>query len=427
MKNIPNISQLKKRNFYTYIEFKDSEYEKLYTKHEFKFNRNKDIQYNADPIGTFITEILNNYDNIINAITECEANINKIKSNTISKQRVFKIKVKKGFILGNKTNIFLKIDFDTACIKELFDLEIKLNEINPKLHILDCYIEQYLVHILETYDKLKNEYISKLSEIKAEYPPKAKMPKNIETIVLSSGRKIRTRETKRAMKDIDLRNELISRYKKIIKKLRILEETTFMADKYLRITNSLKFYFERIISSINDAFIHDNGTRNNKFSGIHSTLPPVEIEYETEFVKFPQPNKYTYKFDSLKELIAIFIYQLSLNHKVIIKCKNCGKYLVPDRTDRQYCDENCKWQFMTRKSKENYSKSYEYYRILYNRYKNNKTYKKAFEEIKSLYNNKFRTKKIDDDTFYEILNNFEKDVQQNYHVKRGRPPKNKKQ
>lgn len=422
MKNIPNVNNLRKRNFYTYIEFTNCEYEKIYTKQEYKLYRNEDVKYREEPIGTFITEILNNIDDIIATITICENNINKIKNDTIREQRLSKTKVKKGYIFGNTTNYFLKVDFERACITELFDLKEKLNKINPKLHILDCFIEQYIVHISENYDKLKNEYATKLADLKSAYPQKAKMPKEIKTVILSSGREIQTFETRRAMKNINLRNKLIPQYKKIIKKLRILEETTFMADKYLRITNTLKTYFEEIIPLINEAFLHDKESRNNKYSGMHSNLPAVEIEYETEYVKYPQPTKYTYRFESLRQLTAICIYQLSLNHRVIIKCKNCGKYIVPDRTDRQYCNENCKWRYMARKSLENYSKAYEYYRTLYNRYKNNKTYSKEFGKIKSIYNN-YKTKQIDEDTFFDMLTNIEKFVKQNYNVKPGRPRK----
>ncbi len=181
--------------------------------------------------------------------------------------------------------------------------------------------------------------------------------------------------------------------------------------------------FENGRQLLDNAFIHSSETRNNKFSGTQSVLPTTTIEYKVDNFKFPTPFKYTYQLKNVEDFFNVMTYQLSLNHKVVIQCKNCGKYLIPARTDQIYCSENCKWRYMTRKSKENESETYSYYRKLYNRYKNGKTYEKEFEELKSIYYNQYKTKQIDDKTFMQLLLDFEQKVKSTHTTKRGRPKK----
>ncbi len=182
---------------------------------------------------------------------------------------------------------------------------------------------------------------------------------------------------------------------------------------------------------IENAFIHSEETRNNKFSGIMATLPSTKIDYKLDGFKCATPYKYIYEIKNVQDLFNVTIYQLSLNRKVIIKCKNCGKYLIPLRTDQIFCTTDplsnisCKNRYWTKRRKENASATYIYYRQLYNKYKNTKVYEKVFEELKSIYTEKYITKQVDDEEFMQILFDFENKVNSTYKVKRGRPKKNK--
>ena len=107
-----------------------------------------------------------------------------------------------------------------------------------------------------------------------------------------------------------------------------------------------------------------------------------------------------------------------------MKCKYCGKYSVPERTDKMYCDIDCKQAYFRKQSEKNNTDIYIYYRELYNRYKNTKAYAPIFEEFKTLYKD-CKSKQLDDEEIIRILTKFEKDVKSKYTVKRGRPKKNK--
>lgn len=256
-------------------------------------------------------------------------------------------------------------NFNDFCVNIIFSFKDELINISEKLCILNTYIYQFL-------KDFNDKYLIEISKNN---------------------------------KEIEILHFTYKQFRRFFEKVKIL----MIEGKKL----------------IDNSFVFNEQTRNHKFSKDYAILPSCKIEFITENVKFPHPFKYNYSLVYPKDIFIISIYQLVLNHKVIIKCKNCGKYSIPDRTHKQYCDKNCKSKYFTSTNKENEPTSYNYYRILYNRYKNTKTYKEDFDKLKTIYYNQYKTKQINEQEFMQILLDFEQTVENKYSLKRGRPKKNK--
>lgn len=347
-------------------------------------------------IGTFLCEIVNNY-NLIKRIILCD--YMKLSYNN-SKEWKEKDKLLKESCKDDYNNYLqerkeLEKVVTSSCYNILEKQLNKLEKFNPKLSIFSICVAEYMRKTYENYESELDNLRKAYHSIELLKKRKKEIGERLEFTFLN---------TKEQLYQKDSIDYLLQRYANAVFEF----VNDFMKGKQL----------------IEKSFIHNDITRNNRFSGIQTTLPVAKIEYKLDGFKFPTPFKYIYDIKSVKDFFNVTIYQLTLNHRVIIKCKNCGKYLIPDRTDRQFCNQNCKWRYMSRKSKERESKVYEYYRKLYNRYKNNKTYEKVFQELKNIYYDKYVTQQITDDDFLKILLDFEEKVSHTYTIKRGRPKKN---
>lgn len=354
-------------------------------------NSNKEIIFSPQQIGSFLIEIVNNY-NLIKKIILCDYMTSSYKEmqKWKDKDKMLKDKFKDNYDTYIEERKELEKDIKSYCCDIIGKLLDNLEKLNPKLFIFRQCISEYMYKACSSYD-------NELEDLK----------KAIHSLEL-----IKNRNEKLEMVYLNQKQQL--KEKDSIDYLLHL-----LANAVWKFVND----FLNGKQLIEKSFIHNDNTRNNKFSGIQATLPITKIEYKLDGFKCPTPFKYIYEIKSIEDLFNVTIYQLTLNRKVIIKCKNCGKYIIPDRTDRQFCNQNCKWRYMSRKSKERESKAYEYYRKLYNRYKNNKTYEKVFQELKNIYYDKYVTKQITDDEFLKNLLDFEEKVSHTYTIKRGRPKK----
>jgi len=360
----------------------------------YKIRRKENIQFEEKDLGTFLIDLLNSINKIKNVINGCKASLEEPKKIWRKKENILKHTIK------NKDEyIKQRRKIDTICnnsyIKILLKFRQRLLKINPMLIATSNFIYQQMIDFDTHYQKRFSEKVEKLSK-----------KGNIS--------KIKTRAI-----HIMLGN------------LSSIHSVKGMIDNIL---SDIEFDLEHIKIKIDKTFIHSDETRNNKFSGIHSYTPICQIDYTTEYVKSPQAIRYTYVISDVYDTILrdtgllsitnATIYQLTLNHKVIIKCRNCGKYLIPDRTDRIFCDNDnkCKNKYFSALRKENYSEVYNTYRDLYNKYKNTKTYAPIFEEFKTLYQD-CKSKQLDDEEIMKILTNFDETVKSTYNVKRGRPKK----
>lgn len=357
------------------------------------FNSPKRILFPSQNIGTFLLEIINSC-NSIKKIILCNYMklSSKIKETGKRKDKILKNKFKGDYNSYITERNKLEENLIDKCCTILEKLLHELEHQYPKLSIFHhCaydYIKKYHHYYQVELDNLRDAF--------------TKLRREIE-----SGSE-----------------RFMSHYLLVEKQMQEKDNIEYF---FYRLSEGVANFVGDFLNGkqlIENAFIHSEGTRNNKFSGSISKLPSANIYYKLDGFKCATPYKYIYAIETIQDLFNVTIYQLSLNHKVIIKCKNCGKYLIPDRTDRQYCiNTNCKNRYMSRKSMENSSMAYQQYRTLYNRYKNTKTYKKDFEELKKIYYNQYKTKQIDDETFMTILLDFEEKVKSTYNLQRGRPKK----
>lgn len=372
--------------------------EKLYKEH--LFEEEKNIYFGEYPIGTFLTEIMNNNEKINKLLSAYEDKIINEKLKWRINNKILDRKIKNRYSDEyKKSRKNLDIKFNDNCIKILLSLKKDLSKINKKLSVLDIRIDKFLFDFDNNYPAVIKRTRRKLAKMKAKNP-------NIST-------KPHYNMTHEEYKETGKFNFLINELKRD-------ENITYIYTEFKRFIQRLKFNFDDGIEFMKSSFIHSEENRNNKFSGIQSILPLTYIEYETDN-KFPVPKIYTYNLNNIKELFYVCIYQLSLNHKVIIKCKECKKYIIPDRSDRQYCSDQCRWKHLTKNTKDD-SPTYKYYRKLYNWCKNNKTYSKEFEQIKEIYKN-CKMNNLKDEEIAKILLDFEDKVKSTYNVKRGRPKK----
>ena len=376
----------------TFIKFNDNGQEKISMK--YKIRREENLEFAEEPTGTFLVELLNSFHKIEDSIIESKTKIENEKN--ILEQNVLNLKDNNNYNVEKR-----KIDtaFNNNCINIILEFRENLIKITPKLSALDNYIYNRLINFDADYNKEFDKLINKFKE-----------------------------KEKYSKQGIDY----------IIMRLKYLESVNHIKGQLENILDEIELDLKHIKSLIDNAFIHSDETRNNKFAGIESKIPICKIDYETENYKFPHPIQYTYvisdlldtilKDTGLESIVNISIYQLSLNHKVIIKCKNCKKYFIPKRTDIVYCSKKCREDFTYKLMRENRKSesTYLYYRKLYNRYKNNKIYSNELKKLKNIYI-KCKEKQFEDKKVMSILLDFENNVNETHTTKRGRPKKNKKQ
>mgnify|MGYP001851321755 CR=1 FL=1 len=152
----------------------------------------------------------------------------------------------------------------------------------------------------------------------------------------------------------------------------------------------------------------------------------------------------TYRVCTIKELLTISFIEILKSQLVIKKCKNCGKYFIPEsRTDEKYCNnpspqnpnKTCK-EYGAKKTyrdeiksqpvKSEHNKTSQFYRMRINRAKNEKEkslYEKKFNTYKEQYKNKkeqYKQGKLKEADFIEWI------IKQKVGVKNGSTRNNKK-
>lgn len=397
------VDKLTSMSFVTYIDFDDYGEEQLYIKYFVSKNHKPNEKYFFPkvPLGTFIIDLLNSYDKIVKLLQDTYNKL--LTEQSVYRNRTKRLK-KQNYQEYLEIKDKLDIDFNNKCITAILLLKKNLRAVCPKLVILNSEINHKINHFLLGYDNLlitQKEDLQKAQN--GTFDLHYKIRENLTPEIFDKIKKER----------IKISMSLLRRTESISIFLRRIGEIALQYEK--EITNIKKLY--------DTAFIRNSDSRNNRFNGKSFTLPKTTVNFNIDYGKTVHIDKFHYKITNLTDVAYATLYQLILNHKVVIKCKNCGKYLIPERTDKQYCDIDCKQEYMRNKTEENYPTVYQRYRTLYNRYKNNKTYKKAFEELKKIYYNQYRTKQIDNQTFMKILLDFEEKVKNSYTVKRGRPKK----
>lgn len=377
-----------------FIDFKGNN-EKIYM--NYKIGREKNIEFKEEPIGTFLLEILNNINKIENTIIESKNDIQRKKDIWRHKQRILKHTIKNDNEY-TKQKRQLDTEFNTSCIKIVLNLKAKLTRINPKLSILNNFIYQALFDFDRNYSIHFKNSVDRISK-------KEKFPKRVWYIHL-----------------------------KMLKQLETIHYIE--AQMYLQIFSEIQTDLKDIKDLIEKSYFYDKAVKNNKYCGIESNLPICKLEYTTKNVKSPKIVKYTYVLSNvdntilrdigLKSLASATIYQLSLSHKIILKCKNCNEYFIPKRTDQVFCIKKCKENYIRKNMSlgKDEEKVKNYYNTLRKRYNNNPTYHEELEKLKNLYQD-CKSKQLDDEEIMKILTNFEETVKSTYTVKRGRPPKKK--
>ncbi len=89
---------------------------------------------------------------------------------------------------------------------------------------------------------------------------------------------------------------------------------------------------------------------NTELQNMDLSVPSVDIKLgkKEDSNESYKEEYYIYKVSNLNEICNISILQLTYNNKVIVKCKNCGKYFIPiNRSDTVYCNN----YYITKKGK----------------------------------------------------------------------------
>ena len=369
-------------------------------------------------LGTFLLEVMNNYDLFMKTILYDYRNkLFDAKDDWRNKDKIIRNKYYKNdynkYIIERQA---IDIKLRKTLVSIFQQLLYKLVRINPKLGMLKNYVGQYVYEFFTEYPKGIEDLKGDINRIKKKYP-------NVSYKFANSLTEREQRQFNR------LRHDIISLKRK--------NSIHYIFKRFCIFFSKLADEFRYGKKLIDNSFIY-NGKRGKKFSSIETTLPTVKIEYDTENFNSPPPFKYTYEIQSLKDLFDTTIYQLSLSHRPIIKCLNCGKYFIPPiefnekagknkrtRDDKIYCNDKCKMQYRNRnrnKSKETVS---ELYNKLRKRYKASPIYAKELVKLKDLYDY-CKSNQLTYEETYKKLTDFEEAVKLKYNVKRGRPPKRNK-
>lgn len=213
----------------------------------------------------------------------------------------------------------------------------------------------------------------------------------------------------------------------------------------LKETRSIKFYKELALSFISDlinnllkikdlidnSFISSNS--NTKiYSGAKLILPPSIITY-TDSNLHPIPSEYTYIFHEITDFVNICLFHISIEKKVLARCKNCTSYFIPNKNNELYCNNlfvNNKTCKDIGAAKAFYNRQAQYrpydklYKIIYDRLKNNLKYKEEFELFKEEYNSIYaksgKDENIINTNIHKFLTNFDRNFQKKHPIKKGR-------
>lgn len=367
-------------------------------------NTPKQPLYIKESMGKFLLEILNNF-NRIKKVVLCNYMklSNESKNDWKNKNLIIQDKFKDDYDKYLYEREILETKLKNTCYSIFERVLHEFEKINPKFSIFNQWALEYMI-------KEYNEYRNRIGELKStiyKLEHGSSYVLNGVTDGMTKGEVM-----------------LCNFYKQTIDELKNKDTIDYMLQQ---LSKSVAKFVNALAEGkelIEKTFIHNEETRNNKFSGIQSYLPTSKIEYKMDGFKFPTPYKYTYEISCIKDFFTISIYQITLNHKVILKCKNCNKYFIPKRTDQVFCSKKCKDDYIRKNMSlgKEQEKVSEYYKKLRKRYNANPIYAKELEKLKTLYKD-CKSKQLDDEKIMKILTDFDENVKNTYSVKRGRPPK----
>lgn len=367
-------------------------------------NTPKHPVHSAETVGTFLLEILNNFNKIKKNILCNYMNLSsQAKEDWQNKNAVIEDKFKDDNDKYISERKILDTKLKNTCFSIYERVLHEFEKINPKLSIFNQWALDYMVREYTKYKSTIEELKSTIYKLEKGSPYVLNgitddMPKR--QVMLCN----LYQQTKDDLKRKDTIDYMLQQLAKAV--------AEFVSD------------LEEGTNLIKRSFIHNSETRNNSFSGVQAYIPTARIDYKTDSFKFPRPYKYTYEIKCIEDFFNVTIYQISLNHKVILKCKNCNEYFIPKRTDQVFCTKKCKenYIYINMSSGAAKEKVNLYYAKLRKRYNNNPTYHEELEKLKNLYQD-CKSKQLDDEETMKLLTNFEETVKNTYTVKRGRPKK----
>ena len=283
----------------------------------------------------------------------------------------------------NKQKKELEDNYIDTCIEHIFNLKTELMKISTSFAFLEEFLTNSIIYYTSTYNQMYYNYKELIKKSIKEHSK--------------------------------------SHLKIWIRCLNTYKEVPLMEKQYLKIFDTLK-------KELNKNQGYRKTKAGDKYKRIFklplsANLPSSEIEYTNDFGRDYEIVSYTYEIKSLEDLLNISVYQLSLQKKLIIRCKNCNKYFIANRKNRIFCDKNCKSAFSRKRVIDSQNQAVQYYSKLSNKYRHSKIYEKSNIELKNLYK-EYKAKNIDDTEFMNMLLNLDNKVQSTYNVKRGRPKKN---
>lgn len=324
-------------NAIPYIEFeivhkkqKINGTEHLYIKDKLNKSNNRKLKKKFS-IGTLLIHIINLYDKIMSTLKECREIIYESEKICDGDYR------------------------DSVQI-----LKKRLLDISEILNILTNYIDCFYIDIYINYYK-------ELTNIQNELYTAEHFWNNLEN-----------------PQHKQYYNELKNKYE-------YMRTAQYMKDKCLEFFDNLIAEFKEMKNIVDNSFVYSKeDSRTKIFSGISLVLPTPIINFSNEFTKCPTPIKYTYTLKCLTEFFNCSIYHIYLSGKVIAKCKGCGKYFIPSRTNQVYCNEKCrelKEEKIGNKRGEKYSNnSYKLYECIRKRLNHSpKKYEKEIINFKENY------------------------------------------
>lgn len=362
-----------------------------------------------EELGTFLLEVINNYNLFIETISNYRNKLLEIKIDWRNKDKFIRNKYKNDYNKYINERKQLDIKLKNTCVSILQQLLYKIIRINPKLAMLRNYIGQYVYEFFEKYYKKFDSLKDDITQIKKKYP-------NISykfNDTMTKKEYIQTDKFRHYTISLKQHDSIFYIYKGF-------------CQFFFKLGNEL-YHGKNLIDN---SFVSNNSCKGKKLSITETFLPVAKIEYKSK-----KPFKFTYEIQSLQDLFNVTIYQLSLSHQPIINCKNCGKYFIPPiefdektgkskriRDDKLYCSEKCKSQYRNKHRDIQKEETTKYYEKLRKRYHNNPIYHKEHEKLKKLYHD-CKSKQLDDEETMKLLTNFEETVKNIYTVKRGRPKK----
>ncbi len=220
----------------------------------------------------------------------------------------------------------------------------------------------------------------------------------------------------------------------LLEQEKIIKNSLFMVNETIEFLEAIVNHFNYLQSFIDSIFkTHTSVSYSSTkfYNGNNIKLSEAEVTFNNSF--HPTPTVYKYTLQTLDEFIKASIYHITLNKKIITKCRNCNDYFIPQNKNNElYCDkvlENgkiCKEIGKSKSFSQKQAKERPYdklKKVITDRLRNNKKYKELYlddfnNQYKSIYLKYIENLEKQNIEIHKFLTKYDMEFQKKHPIKK---------